>query len=257
MLLCDKSINKKYNEKNKENFIGILNKKHYLMQNKTTFMKIKNSLITLSFLIIGMLFVACSSDEDINQDARNNKKKYAVYAFSFNSSDISNLKEGDSVQVTLTPEYISGNISQVDVYNKLYKVKTKSPIVPMVGTITDLGNKRVSFKRNSGENLVPYYFTGPTIITICRVWKISLEIDLPDESVSVRGFTGEFTGWDLQYRGNTQKRTQNVNGPVSKPTYSTYVYKLISDINGVNLGRDLYLPIKPGDARIYVKFYYD
>lgn len=220
-------------------------------------MKTKNIIFTPIFLIIGMLFVACSSDEDTNQNASNNNKRYAEYAFSFNTSDISNLKEGESAQVTLTPEYVSGNISKEEAYNKLYKTKTRGPIIPMVGTVTDLGNKKVNFKSNSGDNLVPFYFTGPRQLTICRVWKISMKIDLPDESVSVRGFKGEFTGWKLQFSGNTQERAQPIGGTDNSPEFSTYVYKLISDIYGVNLGRDLYLPIKPEKARIYVKYYYE
>lgn len=84
-----------------------------------------------------------------------------------------------------------------------------------------------------------------------------MKIDLPDESVSVRGFKGEFTGWKLQYLGNTQERAQINGGTDSSPEFKTYVYKLISDPYGANLGRDLYLPIKPEEARIYVKYYYD
>lgn len=230
--------------------LTLQNKKYY-------FMKTKNILLPTFFLIIGMLFVACTSDEDVNQKACNNNKKYVEYALSFNTLDISKLKVGDSVQVTLTPEFVSGNVSIEEAYNKLYKAKTKAPIIPMVGTVTDLGNKKVNFKSNSGENLVPSYFTGPRQLTICRVWKISMKIDLPDESVSVRGFKGEFTGWKLQYSGNTQERAQTIGGTDYSPEFSTYVYKLISDISGVNLGRDLYLPVKPEEARIYVKYYYD
>lgn len=220
-------------------------------------MKTKNILLSQAFLIIGMLFVACSSDEDTNQNVSNNNKKYAEYALSFNTLDISNLKEGDSVQVTLTPEYISGNISKEEAYNKLYKAKTRSSIIPMVGKITKLGNQKINFKYNSGENLVPRYFTGSRQLTICEVWEISMKIDLPDESVSVRGFKGEFTGWKLQYLGNPQERAQINGGTDSSPEFKTYVYKLISDPYGANLGRDLYLPIKPEEARIYVKYYYD
>lgn len=218
--------------------------------------KLKNLFITNAFLFIGILFAACSSDEEVNTKY-NNTEKYAEYAFSFNVSDAYKLKEGDSIQVNLIPEYISGNISKEDAYNRLYKAKTRSSIIPIVGTITDLGNKKVNFKSNSGENLVPSYFTGSRQLTICRVWKISVKIDLPDESVSVRGFKGEFTGWKLQYSGNTQERAQIIGGTDSNPEFSTYVYKLISDISGVNLGRDLYLPVKPEEARIYVKYYYE
>ena len=56
-------------------------------------MKTKNILLSQAFLIIGMLFVACSSDEDTNQNVSNNNKKYAEYALSFNTLDISNLKK--------------------------------------------------------------------------------------------------------------------------------------------------------------------
>ena len=219
-------------------------------------MKIKELLLTPIFLLIGILFFSCSSDENTSK-VTNNTKGYAEYAFSFNTSEISNLKEGDSVQVKLTPEYVSGNISKEDAYNKLYEAKTRSAIIPMIGTVTDLGNKKVNFKSNSGENLVPHYFTGSRQLTICHVWKISMKIDLPDASVSVRGFKGDFTGWKLQYSGNTQERAQAIGGTDSSPEFSTYVYKLISDIYGVNLGRDLYLPIKPEEARIYVKYYYE
>lgn len=38
-------------------------------------MKTKNILLSQAFLIIGMLFVACSSDEDTNQNVSNNNKK--------------------------------------------------------------------------------------------------------------------------------------------------------------------------------------
>ena len=45
------------------------------MQNKKYyFMKTKNILLPTFFLIIGMLFVACTSDEDVNQKACNNNK---------------------------------------------------------------------------------------------------------------------------------------------------------------------------------------
>lgn len=220
-------------------------------------MEILKKAFSPACLLIGMLFFSCSSDEDVSKEASDNKREYAEYAFSFNTLDISNLKEGESIQVALTPEFVSGNISKEDAYEKFYKVKTRSSIIPMVGTVTDLGDKKVNFKSNSGENLVPSYFTGSRQLTICRVWKISMKIDLPDESVSVRGFNGEFTGWKLQYSGNTQERAQILGGTGSSPEFSTYVYKLISDIYGVNIGRDLYLPIKPEEARIYVKYYYD
>jgi hypothetical protein len=83
------------------------------------------------------------------------------------------------------------------------------------------------------------------------------KIDLPHASVPVRGFKGYFIGWKLQYSGNTQERAQTIGGTDSSPEFSTYAYKLISDIYGANLGRDLYLPIKPEEARIYVKYYYE
>ena len=47
--------------------LTLQNKKYY-------FMKTKNILLPTFFLIIGMLFVACTSDEDVNQKACNNNK---------------------------------------------------------------------------------------------------------------------------------------------------------------------------------------
>lgn len=216
-------------------------------------MNLKKFFFIPILLFMGTLLATCSSDENLIPSPETNREKYAEYTFSVQVSDLMQLRENDSIQVKFIPEYIFGTIPEKEANAKFCKTTRSGSVLPMIGTVKDLGNKKVNFKANSGENLVPTYFTGPRKLTICRVWEISLKIDLPS-SVLFRGEKGEFTGWKLQYSGNTQERHQALSGSSESPVFSTYVYKLISDVGGVNIGRDLYLPIKPEEARIYVRF---
>jgi hypothetical protein len=208
----------------------------------------KNYLLLLLLLIVTSFMSCSSNDEQTEYIKKDRQTESSVYAFTFDFSNIeTKLKEGDSTQVAIYPEYISGS--------KLYNTKTfktRATSTPMVGKITDLGRKMVTFKRNHGENLVPSYFTRQ--FALCQVWKISLRIDYPDENTSIRGLKGEFTGWKGDFIGNTQERFQGSSGNSESVEFYTYVYKLISDIYGINTGDNLYLPVKPEEARIYVRF---
>lgn len=212
--------------------------------------------LSKALLISTFLLAGCSSDEILVPQKDEKNHFFAEYEFSFDYSNIEKLKEGDSIKVEMKPQYIKGSISEAEA-NSIINNKTKATEgIPTIGVIKDLGNIKVNFKANSGENLVPAFFAGPRKLTICRVWEVSLKIDLTGQDVAVKGSIGEQTGWKRQYSGNPQTRDQAFNGSGEITTYSTYIYKLISDVNGVNPGRDLYLPLKPEDARIYVRYVY-
>lgn len=209
----------------------------------------KGCLLTVMSLLI-LVIVSCSSEnEHIDEVMNKHGNEFADYAISFDLHNIKNkLKVGDSIQVSVTPKLIGGT----KIIGDTQSLTRVSPPTPMVGTITDLGTKVVTFKRNSGDNLVPIYFTRQN--SLCHVWKISLRIEYPDDDTAIRGFKGEFTGWSGRFIGNTQERFQGTNGDSDSVEFYTYVYQLVSDIFGVNTGDNLFLPVRPEEVRIYVRF---
>lgn len=205
------------------------------------------------YLLCSFVFVlsSCTSEEDIISNPEE-KQLYADYSFTIDTpiEELEKqLDEKDSITVSMTPEYISGTMPQ-----------TKAgPLIPYQGTITKLANQKTVWKYGVGENKVPSVFCGTSFnqMTISELWKISLTIDLTDESYAVRGFEGEWTGWSAANLSNTQTRYQGNGGTSTKPEFFTFVWRIVSDINGRNFGYTrCYVPFDDQTkARIYVRIY--
>ena len=198
-------------------------------------------------LCMAVAFVSCSSENDYVLD--NQEMRYAEYAFVINESfdEISDkLEHNDTVSVTMTPEYIGGTMPN-----------TKAgDIIPYQGTITKMNNIQTVWDYGVGENKVPEVFCGR--MTISEWWKISLTVDLVDDSYAVRGFEGEWTGWNGRNMGNPQTREQLTKSIDSNTMeFFTFVWRVVSDLSGSNYGYTrCYLPFDDQNkARIYVKIY--
>lgn len=204
----------------------------------------------LQLVVCAMILVSCSSDGDIiSSDNVKGEELYADYSISFENYDFDELlKDRDSITVPVFAEYISGTLPQ-----------TKGVIIPTKGTVERLGNVKTLWKYGVGENKVPMLFCGNNFsqMTISELWKISVTIDLTNENYAVRGFVGEWSGWNGTYLSNPQTRFQGASGTSESPVYYTYVYRVISDINGRTYGiKDCYVPFKDeNNARIYYRIY--
>lgn len=195
---------------------------------------------------------SCSSEDDIISSNMEENKLYADYAFTINTpmEELEKqLEKSDSISVCMTPEYLSGTIPQ-----------TKAgPLVPYQGTITKLDNQKTLWKFGVGENKVPMVFCGTNFsqMTISEVWEISLTIDLTDESYAVRGFTGEWSGWNTRLVNNPQEKFQGNAGTSTQPKFTTYIYRIIGDLSGNNYGYTrCYVPFDDEKkARIYIRVY--
>lgn len=195
--------------------------------------------------------MSCSSDSDIIPRDNIEEELYADYSFSFDCNDFEQLlKDDDSAIVPVVAEYISGTIP-----------KTKAgEIIPYQGTVTKLENQKTVWKYGVGENLVPYVFCGTSYsdMTISEIWRLSLTIDLTNENYAVRGFVGEWSGWEGSNRNNPQTRYQGNGGTADKPMFTTYIWRVVCDLMGKDYGyKRCYVPFDDQNkARIYVRIYY-
>ena len=129
-------------------------------------------------------------------------------------------------------------------------------IIAVVGTVTNLGNKTTLFNYGVGENLVPYYYCGSTLnyATISTVYKVSYTYELND-NYAVRGYTGEYSGWNGTRIPNPQVRWQGENGDTEHIEFYTYVYDIKSTIQGYSAGEHCWVPVNTNDVRIYARIY--
>ena len=205
------------------------------------------------FILSSILFALAACDESKDNDILNDTdKQYVDYELSI-ATPIQEIEkemsESDTCQVTMFAKRLSGTLPQ-----------TRGEIIPYQGKITYMGKIKTLWKYGVGENLVPQVFCGTNVmsdLTISELWKISVSVDLTNENYAVRGFVGEKSGWNAKNINNPQTRDQLPGGTVDKPEFYTYVWKIISDINGKNYGySNCYRPLaSPNDARIYIRIY--
>lgn len=205
------------------------------------------------FILSSILFALAACDESKDNDILDaTDKQYVDYELSIVTpiQEIEKkMSESDTCQVMMFAKRLSGTLPQ-----------TRGEIIPYQGKITNMGNKKTLWKYGVGENLVPQVFCGTNImtdLTISELWKISVTVDLTNENYAVRGFIGEKSGWSDKNINNPQTRAQLPGGTVDNPEFHTYVWKIISDINGKNYGyTNCYKPLaSPNDARIYIRIY--
>ncbi len=209
------------------------------------------SIRNFSLLLFAAFATACS-DEDVNVNSVTHNQKQSEVVLSFDlaayQDEITSL---DSLQSIDIPVKVieNGYISKMP--------STRAgEIIAVVGTVTNLGNKTTLFNYGVGENLVPYYYCGSTLnyATISTVYKVSYTYELND-NYAVRGYTGEYSGWNGTRIPNPQVRWQGENGDTEHIEFYTYVYDIKSTIQGYSAGEHCWVPVNTNDVRIYARIY--
>lgn len=207
--------------------------------------------IPLTVTLLSLLTCSCSSSEDEPMAVNAEEDNATLVEFSFDLTSIQNELAGldslESIEVPIQPT-VAGN-------NR--PLSRSSVITPVQGTITNLGNQKTLWKYGVGENLVPRSLCGSTFneMTISTVYKISVRYDLTDDFM-VKGYTGDYSGWNGKYLYNPQTKYQGTNGDNTYVEFYTYVYDIISTLQGYTPpGGHLWVPVKESEAKIYVKIF--
>lgn len=117
-------------------------------------MKKPNILISLILFIA--VATSCSNDEEYVCDNAHSKKVVndVVYCFDLSKhlDEISSLDSLESINIPI-------EVIENENTNKIPYTRS-GEIIPVVGKITNLGNKKTLYKYGVGENLVPSYYCG-------------------------------------------------------------------------------------------------
>lgn len=212
-------------------------------------MKKPNILISLILFIA--VATSCSNDEEYVCDNAHSKKVVndVVYCFDLSKhlDEISSLDSLESINIPI-------EVIENENTNKIPYTRS-GEIIPVVGKITNLGNKKTLYKYGVGENLVPSYYCGSNMnyATISTVYEVSVSYDLND-NFEVKGFIGEKSGWNGTYIKNPQTKWQVKRGDTNYTELYTYVYDIKSTIQGYSAGEHCWIPTNVNDVRIYAKF---
>lgn len=197
-----------------------------------------------SFIFI-VLLCACSSDiiSETHMEKTESVHDNDTLAFSVSCDSLAEkLATLDSMQTLEVP------------MNVISSKKTRGVITPVIGTITNLGNKKTLWVYGLGDNLVPRYYCGTDMrdMTISTCYKVSVRYDLNDDYV-VKGYTGEKSGWEAVYVKNKQEKWQGQKGDTSYQEFYTYAFNIKAKASGVNTGKDCWVPCQVDSIRIYVR----
>lgn len=201
-----------------------------------------------TFLLIITAASCTNKDDEFGQIPEETKNIDMVYSFDLTQyfDAISSL---DSLEVIEIPVKI---VENEGFYSN---TSTRSgEITPIVGTITNLGNKQTLFRYGIGDNLVPSYYCGNNFnyMTISTVYKVSIRYDLNDD-YEVKGYTGEYSGWNGTYVNNPQTKWQGKDGDTNYTEFYTYVYDIKSTVQGYSAGAHCWVPVNVNDVRIYTR----
>ena len=202
----------------------------------------------LIFLLFVTAVSCTSKDDEFGNISVETRNADIVYSFDLTQylDAISSLDSLESIEVP---------VKVLENDNLYSKTSTRSgEITPIVGTVTNLGNKQTLFRYGIGENLVPSYYCGNNLnyMTISTVYKVSIRYDLNDD-YDVKGYIGEYSGWNGTYVNNPQTRWQGKNGDTNYSEFYTYVYDIKATIQGYSAGEHCWVPVNVNDVRIYTK----
>lgn len=203
--------------------------------------------IFISFVLLIAVATSCSNDEEY-VTVNTNKNKDLVYRFDLTKylDEISSLDSLESINIPI-------EVIESEKENKIPTTRA-GEITPVVGTITNLGNKKTLFKYGVGENLVPSYYCGSNVyhMTISTVYKVSVRYDLND-NYDVKGIIGEKSGWNGKYIDNPQIRWQGKDGDTNYTELFTFIYDIKSTLQGYSAGEHCWVPLNVNDVRIYAR----
>lgn len=202
-------------------------------------------------VLFSLLTFSCSSSVDEPLSVNTEEDNATLVELSFDLSSIQNeLAELDSLESVEIP------IRSTIIGNKR-RLSRSSVITPVQGTVKNLGNQKTLWKYGVGENLVPRYLCGATFneMTVSTLYRISVRYDLTDDFM-VKGFTGDYSGWNGTYIYNPQTKYQGTYGDNTYIEFYTFVYDIISTVQGYTPpGGHLWVPFKESEAKIYVKIF--
>lgn len=203
----------------------------------------------LCLLVMLLSFTACNETTDEIIKETPSDLNYQEYCVSFENFNFDALKsESDTLRMEVTPTLIGG-----------VKSMLKADLIETVGTITKNSGIKTVWQPDTGEQLVPNVFTGTNFsqMTISDCYKVSVTVTLPNPNMMVRGFEGEWTGYSGSNLSNDQLRHQYMIASGNDFTFNTFVWHIITDINGRNYGlTKCYVPFyNQNKAKIYYRIY--